>query len=640
MHGVRRAFLACVLITTGALTACSGGDGPDKTLDAFLDGWRSGKLDEVGFVTPSGSGIPAGDVVTEIKSLSGDIAAKPPALTVTRDPKDDKGTATAEVKVDWTLAGDVHWSYPTTVRLHKRDKGWQVIWEPAVVHPKLTTGDVLAVNRLPGERAPILDGSGGTIVGPRKVIQVGVEKQEITDLAQLVKDLDTAFRSIKSDIGDIDLSDLPARVQAAKPEAFVDVVTLREDAYNKIKSRIQPLHGTFFRTSELQLAPTRSFARDLLGTVGDVPKEDMDDNPGKYAIGDQVGHGGLQGRYEDQLRGTPGLSVQITRKAADGSVTDSELWRRDTKPGTPVKTTLDQKVQLAADAALVGQKNNSALVAIRVQDGTVLAAANGPSGGNGNNLAFTATVPPGSTFKTVTALSLLDAGKVTPDTVVNCPKTLPVPGRPPIKNSHDFVLGKVPFHTDFAKSCNTAFASLAPQLGPDDLAKTGATVGLGQQWDLGIDAYAGKVSSGGSAGERAAAAFGQGTTQVSPLAMAGVVAAVARGQWKQPTVLLDPAPAKPAPDGPKLKDTSVEALRAMMREVVTVGTATALKSAPGGPVYGKTGTAEFDNNPAHTHAWFSGYQGDVAFAVFVENGGDSGSSAVPIAAKFLRGLAG
>ena len=53
----------------------------------------------------------------------------------------------------------------------------------------------------------------------------------------------------------------------------------------------------------------------------------------------------------------------------------------------------------------------------------------------------------------------------------------------------------------------------------------------------------------------------------------------------------------------------------------------------------KTGTAEFDNNPANTHAWTIGWQGDIAFAVFVENGGGSGDTAVPIVEKFLRALA-
>jgi cell division protein FtsI/penicillin-binding protein 2 len=631
-------LLACLALAAGGLAGCSGGGGPGKTLDAFLSGWRSGNLDQVGFVDPDGAGVAAGDVAAEIKSLSGELAKTPPKLTVSRDPKESKGVATAEVKVDWTLAGSVHWTYPTTVRLSKVDKGWRVIWQPAVVQKDLTSGDVLAVRRLPAPRGAIVDGTGGVVVGPRKVIDVGVEKQKVTDITKLVRDLDAAFKTIRADVGDIDLSDLPARVEAAAPAAFVDVVTLRENVYNKIKSRIQPLDGTVFITEQRQLAPTRAFARGLLGTVDDVTKEDMDKNPGKFVVGDQIGHGGLQGKYDDRLRGTPGESVVITRKAPDGTVNETEIYRADPKPGTAVKTTLDQRVQRAADAALAGQPRNSSLVAMSVKDGRVLAAANGPNGGSGN-LAFTAQVPPGSTFKVVTALTLLDSGKVSPDKMVNCPKTLPVPGRPPIKNSDNFVLGNVPFHTDFAKSCNTAFASLAPQLGPDGLATTGSTVGLGAQWDLGIDAFSGKVSSGGSAAEQAAAAFGQGTTQVSPLAMAGVVAAVARGQWKQPAVLLDPAPAKPAPDGPQLKAGSVEPLRAMMREVVTAGTATPLKDVPGDAVYGKTGTAEFDNNPAHTHAWFAGYQGDVAFAVFVENGGSSAATAVPIAEKFLRALA-
>jgi cell division protein FtsI/penicillin-binding protein 2 len=103
-------------------------------------------------------------------------------------------------------------------------------------------------------------------------------------------------------------------------------------------------------------------------------------------------------------------------------------------------------------------------------------------------------------------------------------------------------------------------------------------------------------------------------------------------------VLLDPAPAHPAAAGPPLKDSSVQPLRTMMREVVTRGTGTALADVPGEPVYGKTGTAEYDNNPAHTHAWFVGWQGDIAFAVFISNGGDSTRSSVPLAERFLRNL--
>ncbi|MEH1126550.1 penicillin-binding transpeptidase domain-containing protein [Micromonospora sp. CPCC 206061] len=630
--------IACVLLAAGTLTACSGGDGPDKTVDAFLAGWKSGQLNEVGFVDPTGQKVPATDVADQVKSLTGELGKTPPALKREGDPKVTKDIATSAVTVDWTLPGGAHWTYPTTVRLRQaKDDAWQVIWEPKIIQEKLSAGDVLTTRRLAADRGAIVDAAGQPIVQKKPVMVVGVEPQRITQIDVLIKDLDRLFKSVNTEVG---MADLPDTVAKAQPNAFVDVVSLRQEVFAQIEQSLRDLPGTVFRQEQRYLAPSREFARALLGTVDPVLKEDMDKNPGKFVIGDLIGHGGLQGRYDEKLRGTTGQAVVITRKgpSADAPAeTVAEVFRSEPKAGTPLKVTLDRKVQNAADTALKGNPRNTAIVALKISDGSILAVANGP-GASGNNLAFNASVPPGSTFKMVSALGLLDAGAVSLNGAVDCPKTLNVPGRPAIKNSHDMALGKVPFRVDFAKSCNTAFASLAPKLGDDGLGNAGRSLGLEGKWDLGIDAFTGKVSTGGSAGERAAAAFGQGTTVVSPLAMASATAAVARGQWQQPKLLLDPAPASTAPAGPQLKASSVDPLRQMMREVVTAGTASALKDVPGGAVHGKTGTAEFDNNPAHTHAWFVGWQGDMAFAVFVENGGDSTASSVPLAEKFLRAL--
>ena len=74
----------------------------------------------------------------------------------------------------------------------------------------------------------------------------------------------------------------------------------------------------------------------------------------------------------------------------------------------------------------------------------------------------------------------------------------------------------------------------------------------------------------------------------------------------------------------------------MMRKVVTDGTATDLKDVPGDPVHGKTGTAEYgDETPPRTHSWFAGFQGDLAVAVLVEDGGFGAEAAVPVAHDFL-----
>jgi len=52
-------------------------------------------------------------------------------------------------------------------------------------------------------------------------------------------------------------------------------------------------------------------------------------------------------------------------------------------------------------------------------------------------------------------------------------------------------------------------------------------------------------------------------------------------------------------------------------------------------VYGKTGTAQYGTG-THSHGWFIGYRGDVAFAVLVEGGGLGADSAGPVANAFLR----
>ncbi|MFG1925966.1 penicillin-binding transpeptidase domain-containing protein [Cryptosporangium sp. NPDC048952] len=620
-HKGRMVAVVIGALVAGSLTACSGGNDPEPSVDAFLAGWRKGQFDKVGFVDPAGKSVPAADVTAQLKKVTAELPSAPSKLERAGDASVKDENATSTVKVTWTLPGGVTWSYDTSVRLRENDDTWNVVWEPALVHKQLTTGETLSVRREEAPRSGILDNAGSPIVRPRPIVTVLLDPAKVTDAAAAAKQLTAAFASIDTDV---DLSDLPARLAKAKPGIAVDVVVLRQEAYDKIATRISAVTGVVVQKGTRDLAPTRQFARALLGSVSDATKEDLTAKPGVYAVGDHVGHGGLQAAFDQKLRGTPGVTVAIGEKAT--------VFTSQPKPGQTIRTTLDQRVQTAADAALDGITQQSALVAIRISDGSVVAAANGPDGGS-FNAAFEAKVPPGSTFKMVSALGLLDQGAVKADDTVACPKHLAAGGRD-FTNFDDFELGNVPFRVDFAQSCNTAFAALAPKLGPDGLADAGRMLGLEADYELGLPAFSGKVSTGGDAAERAAAAFGQGRTVVSPLSMASATAAVASGRWTPPSLVDKPATAP----GPQLKPAAVEPLRAMMRQVVTDGTATSLRDVPGAPVYGKTGTAEFDNNPDHAHAWWVGWQGDIAFAVFVESGGHSSSVSVPVAEKFLRGL--
>ena len=140
--------------------------------------------------------------------------------------------------------------------------------------------------------------------------------------------------------------------------------------------------------------------------------------------------------------------------------------------------------------------------------------------------------------------------------------------------------------------------------------------------------------------EHAADMIGQGKVEASPFNVALASASVAAGRSVSPRLIIDPA--KPEPVlGEELPAGPIAALRGLMRGVVTNGTGSALAGVPGGEVSGKTGTAEFGTEvPPKSHAWFTGYQGDIAFAVLVEDGGFGGQVAAPLAAQFLTALAG
>ncbi len=643
---VRLAAGIAVLLAAGMTTACSS---KPKTPDAaaavatFLHGWTSHTFDpSVQFVDTKGTPIDNTTVAAQITKLTGDLAHATPTFRPAK-PRVTGTTATDTVAVSWPISATARWTYQTSMTMKLVDDGvkdsptsWEIVWSPAVVEPHLTAEDTLRVHTLAPVRGEILDRNGKAMVTAQPVVAIGVEPNRVKNITTLAAALTRAFKSVNVDIS---LADLPAQVKAASPDAFVTVVTLRKELYEKIRSQIHELPGTVFADETQQLAPTSTFARALLGTVGPVTKERMDASPGKYAVTDQVGFGGIQQQYDDQLRGTAGVDVVIPGRGqqADGSTNpDNVLFKIAPVAGKPVQTSIDVATQNAADHALAKETKPAAIIAMRVSTGAIVAVANGP-GAAGYDLALQAQVPPGSTFKTVTATNVLESGQESTASVVNCPKQLVVDGRT-FMNDGGEAFGKVPLLTDYARSCNTAFASLAPKLGPNGLQTTAAQLGIGGKWSVGVNTFTGSVGADGSPVDQAAAAFGQGKTLVSPVALMSAVGAVARGHWIAPTVVTNPpVTGNPSPGKP-LKASTVASMKAMMRAVVTSGTATPCNGIAGGPVYGKTGTAEYNNDPHDSHSWFIGYQGDIAFAVFVENGGLSTTAAVPIAKTFLTSL--
>lgn len=600
------------------------GDPVTEAADAFADAWQKGTLAEIGY--SAGSGDVAGTAALMTANLTPGTAAQPKVVVtkVDRAEGNDK-RAVAVATVTWKLDASRSWVYDTRFALVETGGKWLVQWTPAVVETSLKAGEGLRVQRVAAPRGQIVDTTGTALVGAQGSVVVGIKRGRTADPVGLANTV--------AGLTGVNPADLVAKVNVAGPEDFVEVATLARADYDKIRAQIQPLPGTVFREKQARTGLPANYARAVLGTTGTASAEVAAVSQGRIVAGDVIGLSGVQQAQNEVLGGTPGVTVQAISSAAGSTPRALETF--PAVAGRNVTVTLDQKAQAVADATIANTKTASALVAIRVSTGDVLAVANGPSKFSSYNRAMIGKYPPGSTFKVVSTLGLLVNG-LTPDTVVDCPPTVTV-GKV-FRNAEGEVLGAVPFRKDFADSCNTAFVGQSKNLTTDQLSFTAALLGY-RKLDVGVAVFGGSVPATSDITEHAADMIGQGKVEASPFAVALASASVASGSSLNPRLVVDGANPDPKP-GAALPAVQVGQLRELMRGVVTGGTGSKLAGIEGGDVFGKTGTAEFGtDSPPRTHAWFTGYQGDIAFAVLVEDGGFGGAVAAPLAANFLRALA-
>jgi cell division protein FtsI/penicillin-binding protein 2 len=612
------------LLLGAAIAACGSGDPRAESrsaAQAFLDAWAAGDHGSAAAATDA-----PGAAKPVLTRLDDQIGAT--AVQFALGESSLRGQAANQrFTASWTIPGqDKRWSYGSSLGLAQKNGKWIVHWDPSLVHPQLKAGLSLQADRVLPPRAAVLDSAGQPLFSKTKVVTVGIEPGKAGDIKTVAGSLATALAG-----NGVQAADIVKDAAAAKPDAFVPVVTLRSADYEKVRSAIHDLPGTVFRDGERLLTPTPTFGQPFLGKVGEASAEILKEAGATYAPGDTLGLSGLQRALNRQLAGVPAVTISL---ADDAGKPVKQLARFGGKPGQELRTTIDRKVQEAAESALADVKQVAAIVAVKPSTGEIRAVANSTSAPF--DVALEGKYPAGSTFKIITATALLQSGSVTAASPVPCPGSIVVGGKKFI-NHDQFDEGTIPLKKAFALSCNTTFTSLASRLPTDALTRTAAQYGIGSSWRMPVPAFTGSVPAPRDTTEQAADAIGQGTVLVSPFSMAMTAAAVAKGSLPSPTLIAGQPIGGPPEEA--LNPPTVATLRDLTRAVVTDGTATALKDS--GTVAGKTGTAEYGSaTPPRSHSWFAGYSGDLAFAVFVYDGSSSSVPATGVTAAFLANLAG
>ena len=339
------------------------------------------------------------------------------------------------------------------------------------------------------------------------------------------------------------------------------------------------------------------------------------------------------------------------------------LFTGEQARGDTVRLTIDAKLCEYA-SSLLSRHEGGAIVVMNYRTGELLCSTSYPdfdprslssvlqnSEDNGAliNRVTQGLYPPGSTFKILTLASALENISGVMSRTYNCTGALTV-DRTTVTEASSQVHGVLSVQEAFAESCNTAFASLALELGYGRLAQTASSFGFGDNFlfrDL-IVYNSQYPTDNQSLDDLAWSGVGQGRVLATPLHMAMVAAAVANdGVMMEPRLMLSATTAQGQsrtlqPTRTYRRACSAEiasALRGAMGACVQSGTGRQAQIS-GYTVGGKTGSAESsDDKEIKTHAWFVGFvesdEHPLAIAVVIEHGGSGGSIATPIAQRVL-----
>lgn len=269
------------------------------------------------------------------------------------------------------------------------------------------------------------------------------------------------------------------------------------------------------------------------------------------------------------------------------------------------------------------------------------------------NRALQSLMPPGSTFKIITAVAALENLANAQNAVYTCTGATQVMDEYLITDYGNEQHGEISLAKAFRVSCNNAFAQTALVIGDSALRKTAENFGFNDNFlfrDLVVENSRYPTTNRNSF-EIAWSGVGQSQVAVTPLHLCMVSAAIANeGVMMEPRLLSrvqSPAGTVRTRTSSRVYRTAcsketAQIIDGYMKDVVKNGTGTRAK-VDGLTIAGKTGSAEGSSNGVDvTHAWFTGYIDDdrypYAVSVLVEEGGTGGSVAAPVAQQIFTYL--
>jgi len=563
--------------------------------------------------------------------------------------------------------------------------------------------------KLAPERGVIKDYFNQEVASNRQVYQIHL----IPENARSINELFFRLKSILN-ITDRKIFSIKKKIKKQKPwEPIIISDNLNWSEFSRINLFLNELPGVEPIVSVARVYKDKSSAH-ILGYVSQVSAKDLKNK--KYlkemaVSGIAVGKTGLERRLDEEIIGEVGFQ-RYEVNAFGKRIKQIQIDQG--QAGKNYKTTLDLEIQKYTSEIL--EDKAASVCVMDVYNGDIVSLVSSPIYDPNTfvhgvekdywdslisnerkpliNKALSGLYPPGSTIKTLVALSALENKIVTPLKSVKCTGKIEMHGEKFHcwkKKGH----GIVNMRSAIKRSCDVYFYEIARKLGVDRLSVTAKKFGLGEKVLKGFSEERSGVVPNTSwkkkyigqnwyIGETLHTGIGQGYFQSTPIQLCLMTAQIANGGFKiKPRIIFDKKkndlkeylkfkkenPDQPLPQNLLLNNLDLKPLFKNQENIKIIQDAMFSSSnEPGGTSYrsrledkkftfaGKTGSSQIkkfteeqreaevkqENIPykSRDHALFIAYapvsDPKYAISVVVEHGGSGSKAAAPIAKKVIK----
>ena len=336
---------------------------------------------------------------------------------------------------------------------------------------------------------------------------------------------------------------------------------------------------------------------------------------------EDIGQEGIELTFNKELSGRAGSRRVIKDRL--GRVVEDIGEQVPPMDGKDIQLSIDSKVQFVAyqklrDAVTTHRAKAGSVVVLDTVTGEVLALANYPSyvpdrrqnltGEQLRNRALTDTFEPGSTMKPITIGMALEAGRITPKTVIETSPGRYSIGGFTISDTHNY--GALTVEGVIQKSSNVGALKIAQKMSPHEMWNTYTALGYGQKPQIQFPgAVTGRLRPWKTwrPVEQATMAYGYGLS-ASLFQMAHSYTSFSHDGQIIPVTMLKSA--EPAIGVQVFSAENAKAVRRMLQMAAAPGGTGPLAQTVGYSVGGKSGTAHKQVGKGYAsnkyRAWFTG----------------------------------